>query len=495
MSTTSTPSSQDSIGSSNTAQSADLRTRSPLSHHRAIPPITIALTLAVFAAAIWIFSHHLRQRIRDQIISRDGEILYSVTLLQQYELAAQDPLFGSFDDPATQWELILKTSRLRGVIAARLFDRHGRFHMPFPPDARPAELSPAQLTRLSQLNPVSEFHPKAHIHHVIAGAPQNTPVPLLEITIPLHLKDAQEFLGAAQFVISAESIAQQFAELDFNLLRHGATIFLAGGCLIFLGLHQAFRRLQRTNQLLTLRTTELQRANRELVLASKTTALGAVAAHLIHGLKNPLFGLKNLAEQCAEQDRAGSSRTWQTAADTAGQMQSLINEVVRVLQDEQTLVDCQITFDDLIDVIQTKTAPASRQANIQFVARNQADASLPYRAANLILLILQNLIQNAIQATPSGKRVSLHFSSCDRGIVCHVRDEGTGIPPDLQKNLFAPCRSSKPNSSGIGLAISKQLANHLGAELDLETSTEIGSVFRLVLPDHLIVLHPAAFAA
>src|SRR5256885_10117139 len=49
--------------------------------------------------------------------------------------------------------------------------------------------------------------------------------------------------------------------------------------------------------------------------------------------------------------------------------------------------------------------------------------------------------------------------------------------PELTAHLFAPCRSSKEGGSGIGLAISKQLANHLGAQLELKSNSPAGCVF------------------
>jgi C4-dicarboxylate-specific signal transduction histidine kinase len=48
--------------------------------------------------------------------------------------------------------------------------------------------------------------------------------------------------------------------------------------------------------------------------------------------------------------------------------------------------------------------------------------------------------------------------------------------------LFTPCKSTKEGGSGIGLAISKQLAHHLGADLELKTNSPGGCVFVLTVP-------------
>jgi C4-dicarboxylate-specific signal transduction histidine kinase len=67
-----------------------------------------------------------------------------------------------------------------------------------------------------------------------------------------------------------------------------------------------------------------------------------------------------------------------------------------------------------------------------------------------------------------------------------VADEGPGIPEELRPKLFAPCRTTKPGGSGIGLAISQQLAHHLGAELELKQTGPAGAVFTLTLPAALL---------
>ena len=55
----------------------------------------------------------------------------------------------------------------------------------------------------------------------------------------------------------------------------------------------------------------------------------------------------------------------------------------------------------------------------------------------------------------------------------------------MTAHLFAPCKSSKEGGSGIGLAISKQLANHLGANLELKSNSPEGCVFVLRVPKNV----------
>jgi signal transduction histidine kinase len=122
-------------------------------------------------------------------------------------------------------------------------------------------------------------------------------------------------------------------------------------------------------------------------------------------------------------------------------------------------------------------------ANVKYTTVLDCTGSVSNREADLILLILENLLHNAVEATPAGKGVRLRiFSDAEANFVMEVQDQGPGLSPESAGQLFTPCNSSKKGGSGIGLAISRQLAAHLGAMLELTASSPNGCCFRLVLP-------------
>ena len=107
---------------------------------------------------------------------------------------------------------------------------------------------------------------------------------------------------------------------------------------------------------------------------------------------------------------------------------------------------------------------------------------LSSRIANLLELILVNLLENAIQATPQGGQVQLQLDRLDGRFRFQVRDHGPGFPEHLRQHLFLPCKSTREGGSGIGLAICHQLADHIGASLQLAESSPAGCRFILDLP-------------
>jgi len=95
--------------------------------------------------------------------------------------------------------------------------------------------------------------------------------------------------------------------------------------------------------------------------------------------------------------------------------------------------------------------------------------------------VLLNLARNAVEAGALRLRCT---AARERGAVAiEIVDDGPGLPPKAQENLFRPFfGSARPGGSGLGLAIARELMRAHGGELTLVSSTGSGTVFRLTLP-------------
>ncbi len=446
---------------------------------------TYALALAILGGTILYATLELRARSRQQITGQHARLLYALWLSQKFSDESEE--LPPLDERASdQLPALLQTARLQlpqlaGLMGTRLFDAHGTFVFA-DPNVSEATLSAPDLAELRQLRPVARLVESADLSQVLLALPNGSPGrgPLLEVSVPLHTPKQGQLLGIAQFLLDGTNVAAAFQTLDRNLVRQAVLTFLAGGGLLGLVLGLGFRHLQRVNRLLTERTQSLLQANQELALAAKTSAVGAVTAHLIHGLKNPLSGLQSfVASRGGGMGEQGDS-DWELAASSARRMQSMINEIVRVLRDEEVDSQYEISVPEFAQMVEARVRPLAREAGVQLETQLAAEGTLRNREANLISLVLSNLVQNAIQATPKGKRVVLSFTGAGDKVTCEVADEGSGIGEAQRANLFKPCRSSKQGGSGIGLTISKQLANSIGAQLELKETSSQGSVFALV---------------
>src|SRR5256884_9693403 len=99
-----------------------------------------------------------------------------------------------------------------------------------------------------------------------------------------------------------------------------------------------------------------------------------------------------------------------------------------------------------------------------------------------VLQIISNLLSNAFRWTPDGGRIEVELSATDGTVYVSVDDSGPGIPAVERERIFRPFWSRDGGGTGLGLAIARELAGALGRRVRLETSSERGSRFELVLP-------------
>ena len=307
---------------------------------------------------------------------------------------------------------------------------------------------------------------------------------MLEAWVPLRLNRSGALLGAAQFWRDGTDLADELAAHDRRVWIQAGIAWLAGSLVIATALGWALRRVIDTNRKLRARSEDLQRANRELVLAAKTSALGAVTAHLMHELKNPLAGLEVIVAGQSEaggRSEFGPGGEMAAASELTRRLRTMVNDVVGVLRDEQTSAEFELTCADMAEIVMAKVQAEADLRGVRLQVFADPSVSVAGRRANLATLVLRNLIQNAIEATPRGGSVKLTGRGAAGGVEFLVEDGGGGLPEAVKGRLFQPCASTKMGGSGLGLALSHQLAQQAGGRLELVRSDGAGACFRLVL--------------
>jgi len=444
-----------------------------------MPLAVIALTTAIFTSAIFLMTGLLREKLHEGILNEDGKVL------QAAAAAAQGEGVGKADSEQERLLALLDASKFREdeVFAIRIFDRDGKFVIAFPTDLKPTDLAAVDLEKMRAGEAAGHFEPR---HDISVEFQPDTHKPessaVLRAIVPIFADG--KLTRAAEFLLVGDSVDRQLRGVDHYLNRSAFWFCLAGNLAIAIPLAMAFKRLHRSNRLLAQRTATLLRANHELTLAAKTSAVGAVAAHLIHGLKNPLFGLQ--AFVAGKHDEHGDS-DWQAAADSTRKMQAMIADVVRILREEDAEQSYELSIAEAMSILENKVAPMAAESSIKVAITIETSGSLANRDANLLILALSNLAQNAIQASKSGSQVDVRVKTSDHSIVFEVTDQAGGLPERIQKNLFMPCQSSKAGGTGLGLAITKQLASHLGGQIELVSTNATGTTFRLSVPRALLV--------
>jgi len=265
----------------------------------------LALTVLVFAGVVATVTLQLRAGLQEQILRREADTLAAVASLQLDNSATEYGAVALAEVPGALLVAVLKTAKLRGVVAVRVFDVSGALNSS---DGIVGEMDPPARRDWARVAGGEAF---ARLHVRLPGVdmfllPDGVAsIGLVEAWVPLHRTGSRASIGAAQFWLQGGGAQAEIDAHDRRLWFQAGLAWGAGSIVIVLALGWAFRRLAVANRELRVRGDDLQRANRELVLAAKTSALGAVTAHLMHELKNPIAGLELLMAGQAERGAAG----------------------------------------------------------------------------------------------------------------------------------------------------------------------------------------------
>jgi signal transduction histidine kinase len=282
-----------------------------------------------------------------------------------------------------------------------------------------------------------------------------------------------------RYYIDARPLSRELALIDERIDRQTAVTLLVGSVLIAVVMAGAAFSVNRAQRIIAERNERLTRANFELTLATKASAVGQITSHLIHGLQGSVEGLRAVVEG---RKADPSNPAWESAADYTERLQSMIRETVALLGDASTNTTYELTGHELAATVRERNKAAADEKGVVFEVGAGFEATTDSHRGSLLCLIANNLVQNAIIATAPGRKVTVQFADAGWAIVLTVRDEGSGIPESVQKQLFRPGRSGRPGGSGLGLAISQLLARQIGAELVLLSTGQSGTTFRLTLP-------------
>ncbi|MDJ0658228.1 MAG: HAMP domain-containing sensor histidine kinase [Crocosphaera sp.] len=105
-----------------------------------------------------------------------------------------------------------------------------------------------------------------------------------------------------------------------------------------------------------------------------------------------------------------------------------------------------------------------------------------------LLRLFSNLVQNALQYTPKGGKVTVRLKQEEQSAIITVEDTGIGIAPENLPHIFDrlwredTARTYRPHGSGLGLAISQAIAQHHDGEITVKSQVGIGSCFQVRLP-------------
>jgi signal transduction histidine kinase len=237
--------------------------------------------------------------------------------------------------------------------------------------------------------------------------------------------------------------------------------------------------------LLTLRDAEsVRQIGDEIEMSRRMSASGRLTRGVAHEVKNPINAIV-LHLQLLQ------NKLQQVDPDTRRHMDVIGNEIHRLDRVVQILVDFtrprdlhieDIDLKRLLDDVLVLATPEAEQHGVAIV-RDLAQGPLGVKVdVDFMKQAILNVVLNGVQAMPQGGTLTISARSEEDQVVTEIRDEGGGIPPEIQEKIFELYFTTKQGGSGIGLAQTYQVMQWHYGSVDFVSDDGHGTTFRLSLP-------------
>ncbi len=215
-------------------------------------------------------------------------------------------------------------------------------------------------------------------------------------------------------------------------------------------------------------------------------------AHASHELKSPVASMQTLAEalrQAVRDDPEAADRFAERMVFESARLGRLIDDLL----DLSRLEDPDDVPEETVDVsagarkVVEDSAAEAESKHIEFNVEIQ-DGVLVKGDESQIIVLVRNLVENAVRYTAEGGRVSVGVYHDGDAAVIRVSDNGMGIPLEAQTRIFERfyrvdrARSRDRGGTGLGLAIVKHVAELHGGDVQLDSELGRGSIFTARIP-------------
>jgi PAS domain S-box-containing protein len=237
--------------------------------------------------------------------------------------------------------------------------------------------------------------------------------------------------------------------------------------------------------------TRMQELQSELAYMSRFTALGEMGSTLAHEINQPLTAITSYLKGCGmllndvEGEKVALVRH---AVNEAAEEALRAGEVIRQLREFVARGGSEHQIEGLQRLVEEASALAlvgAKEKEVKVEFDFPSENPLVFVNRVQIQQVLLNLIRNAIEAMQDVNLRELTIRAraiqSESLVQISVQDTGSGIPPEILKNLFKPFTTTKQSGMGVGLSISRTIIESHGGKIWAESTPGEGTIFHFTL--------------
>ena len=234
----------------------------------------------------------------------------------------------------------------------------------------------------------------------------------------------------------------------------------------------------------------LEERDRALVRNERLATVGRMAAQVAHEVRNPLMSI-GLNTELLDEEVAGLNASPSAREESHALLQAIQREVERLTEVTENyltlarLPDPELGSGRVEDVLEDLLLFQGEELSRAGIAVNfEPDEDLPEVRAdtNQLRQAFMNLVRNAAEAMSGGGELTVGAKRQGGDVEVSFSDTGPGVPEEERDRIFDPLYSTKPDGTGLGLAVTRQILETHGGAIRCEGKLGGGTVFVVRLP-------------
>jgi len=224
--------------------------------------------------------------------------------------------------------------------------------------------------------------------------------------------------------------------------------------------------------------SEKKKTQQLFLRSEKLSAAGQLAAGIAHEIRNPLTAIKGFL-QLLQVEPVQNSYV-EIVNSEINRIELILSELLLLAKPQ----NADFSKRNLGTILQKVKALIHAQSiihNVEIKVEVLSDLPEIYCDENQLKQVFINLIKNSIEAMPNGGNIHILINKMEENVLIIFKDNGCGIPEELLQRLGEPFFTTKPNGTGLGFLVSKQIIkNHQGTIR--ARSNEQGTTIEILLP-------------
>jgi signal transduction histidine kinase len=233
---------------------------------------------------------------------------------------------------------------------------------------------------------------------------------------------------------------------------------------------------------------DLSRAKVQMQRADRLASLGTLTAGLAHEIRNPLVAIKTFTQLLPERfdDSEFREHFLSVTAGEVDRIASLVTELLDFARPSQPKLNRE-DLNQIVEKMMLLVDTESHKKNVQII-KNFNDFLPPVVLdREQIKQVLLNVLLNAVDATPEDGTIFVETAPIKKNgsldyVQIVIKDTGRGIPEEDLDKVFTPFFTTKHEGSGLGLAISHQIIQEHQGNIEVESTKNQGTTFRINIP-------------